>query len=143
MKRTLCFALGLMLLTATEALAQDVCAPAKVTTLATQTYYASIKITWTATGDDCSTGNASTYEVRYSNSTITDINWQSASVLATGSSVTNGNVDCAIFTGSCPGPVTKYFAVFLFDAAGNRSPISNVVAGSTRCSSPFTVPDCP
>ena len=48
------------------ALAQDVCAPAKVTTLATTVYYGAIFISWNATGDDCTTGNATTYELRVS-----------------------------------------------------------------------------
>jgi hypothetical protein len=125
------------------ALAQDVCAPAKVTTLAAQQFYANIKLTWTATGNDCSTGDASTYEVRISTSPITDTNWQSTSILCSGTSATNGNVDCCLKDVIPCATTTFYFAVFLFDGAGNRSPISNVVAQSARCSGTHIIGDCP
>ena len=119
------------------ALAQDVCAPAKVTTLATTTYYGQIFVTWNATGDDCSTGNATTYELRVSTSTITDTNWQNATVLSTSSSATNGSQDDWCMEVNPCATTTYYFAVFLIDEAGNRSPLSNVTPGHARCSAPF------
>ena len=126
-----------VLIWAGVAFAQDVCAPAKVTTVATTTYYGSIKVTWTATGDDCNTGNATTKEVRWSTSSINDTNWQSATVLCSTSSATNGNSDfCCKSVDPCA-TTTFYFAVFLIDEAGNRSPLSNVVTGSARCEAPF------
>ncbi len=124
------------------ALAQDVCAPAKVTNVATAQYFASILITWTATGDDCNTGDASTYEVRVSTSPITDTNWQSATVLCTGTSATNGQPNCCVKDVIPCAGTTYYFAVFLFDEVGNRSPISNVPSGSARCSGTHIIPDC-
>jgi predicted phage tail protein len=137
--KVLILAACLLVVSAVSALAQDVCAPAKVTTVATTSYYASIQISWTATGDDCNTGNASTYEVRYSSSNITDTNWQSASVLCSDVSATNGNQNTCCLTTGCPGIQTYYFAVFLIDDAGNRSPLSNVVTGANRCSGAHTV----
>ncbi len=38
----------------------------------------SITLTWTAPGDDGSTGTATSYDIRYSTSTINDSNWASA-----------------------------------------------------------------
>ena len=136
MKRLL-FAFAAMGLMSGTALAQDVCAPSAVS-ISTTTYYASIKITWNATGDDCTSGNATTKEVRYSTSPITDTNWQSASVVpGTTSSASNGNPDFMCLSLDPCATTTYYFAAFLIDDAGNRSPISNVVTGSARCSAPF------
>lgn len=145
MKTVLLSVLALALC-AVSAFAQDVCAPAKVTTLSqTSTGYHTYLLGWTATGDDCTTGNATSYELRRSTSTITDTNWQSATVIASGSSATNGNADCfqsQFF--SCPGATTYYYAVFLIDDAGNRSPISNVISAAPRCGAPNQeVLDCP
>jgi len=138
--KSLILALSLTVLGASAALAQDVCAPAKVTTISTITWYGAIQVCWTATGDDCSTGNATTYEVRYSTSPITDTNWQSATAYGD-NSTTNGNQDCFCLTTGCPGIDTYYFAVFLIDETGNRSPISTVVSGTDRCSGAHTT--CP
>lgn len=136
--KILFLAIALGLSATSSALAQDVCAPAKVTSISTIQYYGAIAVSWTAIGDDCNTGNASTYEVRYSSSNITDTNWQSASS-STGSSTTNGNQQVFCVDTGCPGIDTLYFAVFLIDEAGNRSPISTVVSGSDRCSAPFEI----
>ena len=126
------------------ALAQDVCAPAKVTTLHVgATGYYSYTVGWTATGDDCSTGNATSYELYRSTSNITDTNWQlSPCTLAeSGTSEANGAEHCYAVSTTCPG-TTYYYAVFLIDEAGNRSPISNVVTGSPRCHTPNTEVEC-
>lgn len=100
-----------------------------------------ITLKWTAPGDDCNTGNATSWEVRWSASTITDTNWQSAAVANSGDSATNGNDDCAEITypAGCP---TRYFVVFVFDEVGNRSPISNVFSYAPACSG-STIPVCP
>ena len=57
----------------------DVTAPAAVADLATGTVTSSsIDLSWTAPGDDAASGTATTYDVRYSTSTITAGNWASA-----------------------------------------------------------------
>ncbi len=54
----------------------DQTAPAAVTDLATGTVTtSSVDLSWTAPGDDGATGTATTYDVRYSTSTITAGNW--------------------------------------------------------------------
>ena len=126
------------------ALAQDVCAPAKVTTLATTTSYGTIKVTWNATGDDCSTGNATSYEVRVSTASFSEADWQGQSTqLWTGSSAANGSQNCRVKQDEPCATTTFYFAVFVIDEAGNRSPMSDVVTGSARCSAPFDIDECP
>ena len=136
MKRLL-LTLAVLAILCGTAQAQDVCAPAKVTSISqTHTWYAGFTIAWTATGDDCTTGNATTYEVRHSASPITDTNWQSAAIACTGSSATNGNQDeCCITVAPCT-TSAHYFAIFLIDEAGNRSPIATG-SGNARCSAPF------
>jgi hypothetical protein len=122
--------------------AQDVCAPGAVTSLATQTYYGNIRLAWTAPGDDCLSGNAATWELRYSASPISDTNWQSASIHTTGSAASQGGAECALYDKQCPGAVSYYFTVFYFDEVGNRSPFGGSVQGSTRCSGSFQVGVC-
>jgi hypothetical protein len=136
MKHLLLSLVALAILSGT-AQAQDVCAPAKVTTISqTHTWYGGFTIAWTATGDDCATGNATTYEVRHSASAITDTNWQSAEIACTGNSATNGNQnECCITVAPCT-TAAHYFAIFLIDDAGNRSPIATG-SGTARCSAPY------
>lgn len=113
----------------------DDCAPSKVTITAT-TGKTTCVLNFNDPGDDCATGTAASYEVRRSNSTITDTNWQSAPVVATGVPVGSaGASDCAWITGLTCNQSYNY-VVFFFDAAGNRSPISNnLVATQKSCSS--------
>ena len=137
MKRLLLSLAAVALMSGT-ALAQDVCAPAKVTTLATSTMYGAVYLTWNATGNDCSTGNATSYEIRVSTSSFTEANWQTQSTqYETGSSAGNGSQNAACFTVDPCATTTYYFAVFVIDEAGNRSPMSAVVAGHGRCIAPF------
>ena len=90
-----------------------------------------IEVSWTATGDDGSTGDAARYDVRYSMSPIDDLNWDSATMV-------NGEPD--------PGPpgtfesmrvpgldftTTYYIALKVTDEFGNPSLLSNVVNSTT------------
>jgi hypothetical protein len=141
MKPFMLILIGLAL-AVSPALAQDTCAPGKVTTLATVTYYGAIFVSWTATGDDCATGNATAYELRYSTSPIDDTHWQGSGVsVVSDLSAANGNQDTWCVDVNPCATTTYYFAVFLIDEAGNRSPISNVVTGHARCIAPFET--CP
>jgi hypothetical protein len=57
----------------------DITAPADITDLATGTVTdSSVLLTWTAPGDSGMIGTATTYDIRYSTSTITAGNWGSA-----------------------------------------------------------------
>ena len=127
-------AVGLL---AGSALAQDVCAPAGVTTLATTTYYGSIYVSWTATGDDCTSGNATSYELRVSTSPITAANFASAALVCEGSSAFNGSQNSCCFDVNPCATTTYYFAVILIDDAGHRSVLSNVASGAARCTAPY------
>lgn len=138
MRKLLMAVLSMSMLTCFAALAlADECAPAKVTDLAVYTGRTTAVLSWTDSGDDCNTGTATSYEIRRSSATITDTNWQSATVAATGTPAGgNGTSECVKISNlTCS--TTYYWVVFLIDEAGNRSPISNCVSG-TQTSCPFS-----
>ncbi len=91
----------------------------------------SISLSWTATGDDGSTGTASQYDIRYSTAIITPANWDAATQV-TGEPLPqpSGTVQSFTVTGLNPG-TTYYFAMKAADEVPNWSPLSNVVSGTT------------
>lgn len=114
--------------------AQDVCAPSKVTNLTISTGRTTAVGEWTNVGDDCSTGNATTVEVRASTSPITEANYFSATIVY--SATPGGPGSGACFGLSAGGAfqcnTTYYWALKTIDDAGNYSPISNVVQRATQ-----------
>ena len=110
----------------------DGTAPADVTDLATETVTtSSVALSWTAPGDDGATGTATTYDVRYSTSTITAGNWASATQ-ATGepSPSVAGSSETFTVTGLSEG-TTYYFAIKTSDEVPNESGLSNVPSTAT------------
>ena len=110
----------------------DVTAPDAVTDLATGTVLStSVQLTWTAPGDDGATGTATTYDVRYSTSTITAGNWASATQ-ATGEPAPQvaGSAETFTVTGLSPS-TTYYFAIKTSDEVPNESGLSNVPTVAT------------
>ena len=91
----------------------------------------SVDLTWTAPGDDGATGTATTYDVRYSTSTITEGNWASATQ-ATGepSPQVAGSSESFTVTGLSPS-TTYFFAIKTSDEVPNESAISNVPSVAT------------
>lgn len=117
---------------ATKTTSGDVTAPATVADLnVTNTTGNAITVRWTAPGDDGATGTASSYDVRYSTSTITTANWGSASQ-ATGepAPAVAGTQQTFTVTG-LNGSQTYYVAIRTTDDRGNVSVISNVVNATT------------
>lgn len=110
----------------------DTTAPAAVTNLsAGGASSSSIQLSWTAPGDDGSTGTATTYDVRYSTSAITAANWASASQ-ATGepAPAAAGSAQSFTVTG-LSASTTYYFALKTRDEVSNESTLSNVVSLGT------------
>ncbi|MCX6826599.1 MAG: fibronectin type III domain-containing protein [candidate division Zixibacteria bacterium] len=106
--------------------------PAVITNLTTGTATAtSVVLTWTAPGDDSITGTAAQYDIRYSTSLITELNWSSASQI-TGEPIPKsvGNAETFTVTGLQNGTL-YYFAIKTADEVPNWSGLSNVVNKST------------
>lgn len=106
--------------------------PAHISTLAADSLKAnSIRLTWTATGDDSVTGTAAQYDVRYSTSVITEATWASATQ-ATGepTPLIAGSAQSFTITGLTAG-TTYYFAIKVADEVPNWAAISNVVSAAT------------
>lgn len=112
--------------------ATDVTAPAAISTLtlsgATTT---GMTATWTATGDDGSTGTAASYDLRYSTAPITDANFAAASQVSGEPSAAVSGTVRAMVVGGLTNNVTYYFAVKSVDEAGNVSALSNVPSITT------------
>ncbi len=106
----------------------DIIAPATVNDLtASNPTASSIDLSWTAPGDDSTSGIAASYDVRYFTDFITESNWDSATQvtneptpLAAGSSESLTVTDLSNNT-------TYYFVLKTSDEASNVSGLSNVV----------------
>ena len=110
----------------------DGTAPDAVTDLATGTVTtSSVDLSWTAPGDDGATGTATTYDVRYSTSTITAGNWASATQ-ATGEPAPQvaGSAETFTVTGLSES-TTYFFAIKTSDEVPNESALSNVPSATT------------
>ncbi|HYM81887.1 MAG TPA: fibronectin type III domain-containing protein [Candidatus Limnocylindria bacterium] len=91
----------------------------------------SVRMNWNATGDDSLTGTASSYDIRYSTSPITDVNWSQATQV-TGEPVPGspGTSQSYTVTGLSR-QTTYYFAMKVADDAGLVSALSNVPSATT------------
>ena len=119
--------------------APDTIPPAAITNLALSGATSnSIDLTWTAPGDDDNTGTATTYDIRYSTSLITEANWATATqVSGEPSPAIAGSAEAMTVSGLSPS-TTYYFAIKTSDEVPNTSSISNVpslatLAGVTNC----------
>ena len=91
----------------------------------------SVTLSWTAPGDDGSAGTAAQYDIRYSLSTINEVNWGSATqVSGEPTPAAAGTPQEFEVTGLQPN-TTYYLAIKTADEVPNWSPLSNVVSKST------------
>jgi fibronectin type III domain protein len=118
----------------------DITPPAAIANLTvTQSTGTSISMSWTAPGDDGTTGTATSYDIRYSTSAITASNWGSATqVTGEPAPLVAGTSQTFTVTGLA-GSKTYYIAMKTIDDAGNTSALSNVVNGTTT----DTIPPAP
>ncbi len=107
--------------------------PAAVTTLQASGACNAVNLTWTAPGDDGSTGTAALYDLRGSTVPITAASFstspQIASFAPTGAAGTSETFTHNVENCS---PV-YYYAVKTRDQAGNWSSISNIASASSTC----------
>ncbi|MGH7725982.1 MAG: Kelch repeat-containing protein [Candidatus Eiseniibacteriota bacterium] len=111
----------------------DVTPPAQVTDLAPAVVQpTSIWLSWTAPGDDGSTGTACEYDLRVSQQLITESNFLQATRKTTPAPLEAGNEELVQASGlqQC---TNYYFALKTRDDAGLWSPMSNVVLRKTGC----------
>ncbi len=91
----------------------------------------SVTISWTAPGDDGTTGTATSYDVRYSTSMINEANWDAATQAAgEPSPQAAGSSEQFALSGLNPS-TTYYVAIKVADEVPNWSGLSNVVIKST------------
>ena len=110
----------------------DTTPPAAITDLTALpgTFEGTVSLSWTAPGDDGSTGTASSYLVRYSASEINnETDWGNATPVSSGIPVPHiaGTTEQMIVTGLTNGS-TYYFAVRALDEKPNSGGISNSVS---------------
>jgi hypothetical protein len=91
----------------------------------------SIKLAWTAPGDDGNEGTATTYDIRYSTEPITNANWDSASQVD-GEPAPQPAGSAESFTVTDLEHSTRYyFAIKTADEVPNWSGLSNVATAAT------------
>lgn len=90
-----------------------------------------VSLNWTSKGDDGATGTASQYDIRFTTSPLTDLNWGSA-IQVTGepSPKVAGQPETFTVTGLTPN-TTYYFGIKIADEIPNWSALSNVISRTT------------
>ncbi|BAU47851.1 peptidase S8 [Sulfurifustis variabilis] len=116
-----------------NALEDDTTAPGAVVDLATtEAGTGSVRLSWTASGDDGWQGSAAAYELRYSTSPIDESNFLSGQpVPGTPKPAAAGTPESFLVTG-LEGSTGYYFALKVIDNVGNASPLSNVAQATTQ-----------
>ncbi len=92
---------------------------------------ASVTVLWTAPGDDGNSGTATSYDIRYSTSSITSANWGQATTVPgePAPSVAGSNESMTI--AGLQGSTLYFFAIKTSDESGNESGLSNVLSVTT------------
>ena len=110
----------------------DILPPAQITNLAASNIYtSSVTLTWTATGDDGTTGTATNYDIRYQTLTITSNNWDTANT-CTGEPIPKAAGGSESFViSNLSASTTYYFAIKAADEAQSLSTLSNIASGKT------------
>ncbi|MFA4890733.1 MAG: fibronectin type III domain-containing protein, partial [Candidatus Gracilibacteria bacterium] len=115
-----------------KTLNSDKIAPAAITNLATSApTLTSIKLSWTAPGNDANVGKATSYDVRYSTSAITAANWASATQAKGEPAPRIAGASQSMVVKGLSNGTKYYFAMKTLDAVPNVSTISNVAGGKT------------
>jgi len=110
----------------------DTTPPAAITDLQAPTSTAnSVRLTWTAPGNDGATGTASSYDIRYNNSKITAENFASSAQVSGAPAPAVAGTSQSVTVGGLSPSTTYYFAMKTSDAASNVSDVSNVVYKAT------------
>ena len=111
----------------------DAVAPAAVTNLATSSpTNTSITLTWTAPGDNGTSGTAAGYDIRYrTGGAVNDSNWASATQVTGEPTPAAAGTNQSMTVSGLSANTTYYFAVKTSDEVPNTSAISNSPSGTT------------
>ncbi|MBL92101.1 MAG: hypothetical protein CMH56_09880, partial [Myxococcales bacterium] len=99
-----------------------------------------VVVQFTAPGDDAHLGQATRYDLRYAEETITESNFGTAAILMEGSPDLAGRIESYRFS-SLMGERTYYFALKTVDDVGNWSLSSNVAMVNTPAIPPAAIVD--
>ncbi|TSD01109.1 MAG: subtilase family serine protease [Parcubacteria group bacterium Athens0714_25] len=109
----------------------DDTAPAKIENLSVASSdYTSITLSWTAPGDDGTSGTATSYDLRYSTAQITEDNWDEAVQFESEPVPGAGGTSETATIQNLDYNSTHYFAIKTYDNVGNASEISNILFAS-------------
>jgi hypothetical protein len=111
----------------------DTTPPADVADLTVKTPTAtSLALVWTAPGDDGTNGRAARYDIRYSEVTINDQNWESATRVNNYIPLPKpaGQIETIVVT-NLPSAKDLHFALKTYDEVPNESGLSNCAMGTT------------
>jgi hypothetical protein len=118
----------------------DETSPSKITDFtAVEPTAATIKLMWTAPGDDDGTGTAATYDIRYSKADITDGNWDAAAIVNNPPVPKQAGLAEAFVVSGLEIDTLYYFAVKSADEVPNLSPLSNIASATTLATPELTV----
>jgi len=121
--------------------AEDTILPSAVTNLAlSNPSDTAITVSWTAPGDDESTGTATSYDLRYSTSEITEANWSSATQVSSEPTPSVAGSSESMTVSGLTESTIYYFALKTSDEVPNESGISNVPNLATTAVPDTTVP---
>lgn len=105
--------------------------PGTVETESVPSTATAVTLTWTAPGDDGTVGQAASYDIRYSSTPLTELNFaQATPVSAPPTPAPAGTTETLTVTNLQPA-TAYYFALKTTDDAGNVSAMSNIATKST------------
>lgn len=118
----------------------DIIFPAVIVDLSAETISTtSIKLTWTAPGDDVDAGTVASYDARYFEKEITIDTWDLSTQITVEPAPKQAGLTQSMTISGLTPATTYYFALNSIDDGGNEAKFSNVVSAKTL-SPPNTIP---
>ena len=111
--------------------APDVIAPAAIAINVGTVTDTTAALNWAATGDDSTTGTATSYDIRYSSVPITLANWSGATTVSGEPAPAAAGTLQGYTVRGLAREATYYFAIRATDESGNQSGLSNVPSATT------------